>query len=215
MNKKGNFNRKEIIILLCIILGFMVIVTSSTYAYLSYSGSNNNSISGNMGRVDLELDVTRVLPVDDTVNSILIFRFDELASNLNQGCIDKDGDYSLCQLYKIKLKNNSNAVNTRVKGSLSFSNDTMPNLSWILLGNTYNSTTTYTSAMMGATFNTAIADYTNFVDDYLLYSGNEVTFYILVWINEIERVQYDRGSYTGIVRFEDHKGNGITAEFGS
>lgn len=213
MNKL-KFNGKEIILLVCIILGFMCVVTSGTYAYLSYSSGINNSITGNMGKVDLELNVTRVLPTASSVDSILIFRFNELAGNLNKGCIDKDGDYSLCQLYKVNLKNNSNAVNVNVKGSLSFSNADMPNLSWVLLGNTYSSSTTYTSAMLGDSFNTATSEYKSFVDDYLLSSGDEINFYILLWVNEIDRVQYDRGTYSGIVRFEDHRGNGVSAEFG-
>jgi len=33
-------------------------------------------------------------------------------------------------------------------------------------------------------------------------------------VNETDEIQYDNGSYTGIVRFEDHNGNGVTAEFG-
>lgn len=41
-------------------------------------------------------------------------------------------------MYKVNLKNNSNAVNTKVKGSLSFNNATVPNLSWILLDNNGN-----------------------------------------------------------------------------
>lgn len=205
------FNKK--ILLLTFFLFFSV--TGGTYAYLYVSDNVDNSITGNMGKVDLELDVTRVLPVSETVDSILLFQFDELASNLNKQCVDQDNEYALCQLYKVNLKNNAGAVNTNVKGSLSFSNATMPNLSWILLGNTYNSSITYTSDMMGDSFNTASSTYTNFVDNYLLYSGDEVTFYILLWINEIDEIQYDIGSYTGIVRFEDHNGNGVTAEFES
>ena len=215
MDNINKFSVKKIVLMVCILFGYMVFVISGTYAYLFYNNTVTNAIGGNMGKVDLELDVTRVLPVDDSVNSILIFQFSELADNLNNGCIDEDGEFSLCQLYKINLKNNSNAVNVNVMGSLSFDNVNMPNLSWILLGNTYSSSTNYTSAMMGNSFNTAVADYTSFVNDYLLISGNEINFYILVWVNEIDRVQYDRGSYTGIVRFEDHKGNGVSAEFGS
>lgn len=200
---------------LLLIIFMFFSVTGGTYAYLFSTGSVSSIITGDMAKVDLELDVTRVLPVDETVNSILLFQFDELASNLNKGCIDQDGNYSLCQLYEINLKNNVGGVNTKVKGSLSFDNASMPNLSWVLLGNTYSSSTTYTSDMMGDSFNTASSTYTNFVDSYLLYSGNDVTFYILVWVNEIDRIQYDNGSYTGVVRFEDSNGKGVTAEFGN
>lgn len=198
-----------------LIIFLFISVTGTTYAYLYASDSINDAITGDMAKVDLDLDVDRVLPVDEDVNASLIFRFDELADNLNSGCIDEDGDYSLCQLYKITLRNNDGAVNTKVKGSLSFDNKTIPNLSWILLGNTYSASTNYTSSMLGNSFNRASSTFTSFVDDYLLYSGNEVTYYILIWINEIDEIQYDKGTYTGVVKFEDSNGKGVTAEFGS
>lgn len=213
IDKFNDFKFNGKFLLLIIILFFSI--TGGTYAYLFSQNSIGNTITGNMGRIDLELDVTRVLPTKETVNSILLFQFDELASNLNKGCIDQDGDYSLCQLYKINLKNNVGAINTKVKGSLSFNNDTMPNLSWILLGNTYSSSINYTNDMMGTSFNTASSTYTSFVDNYFLSSGTEIDFYILIWINETDEIQYDNGSYTGIVKFEDSNGNGVTAEFES
>lgn len=154
-----------------------------------------------------------MLPVEGTVNSILLFQFDELATNLNKGCVDKDGKHSLCQLYKINLKSKSN-TNIKLKGSLAFNNEDVPNLSWILLGDNYSSSTNYTSSMLGNTFNKATSTHTNFVDDYLLKSGEEVTYYILLWVNEIDEIQYDNGTYGGIVKFEDHNGEGVTAEFG-
>lgn len=215
MDNKSNFVNKRIFLLIALILGVMVIVTSSTYAYLFYSANVDNVIGGDMASVNLELDVDMVLPVSDTVKPTLLFGFSELADNLNNGCIDEDGDYALCQLYKINLKNNSGGVNTDIKGSLRFENATLPNLSWILLDGEYNSSIDYTSDMLGDSFNTASSTYNSFVDNYLLTSGNEVTYYILVWINEIDEIQYDSGSYTGVVKFEDSNGEGVTAEFGS
>lgn len=210
---------KKIIIMnkymILIIIGLFLCFVGGSYAYFSSNAINNDAITGNASIMDLELTVTRVLPENENVNSMLIFQFDELARNLNAGCVDQDGQYSLCQLYKVNLKNKINSTNVKIKGSLSFSNADMPNLSWVLLGNTYDSSDNYTSDIFGDTFNTASSEYTSFVDDYLLKRGKEIDFYILVWINETDRVQYDRGSYTGIVRFEDGHKNGITAEFGN
>ena len=205
--------KKNFFVFFFIILLLMFLVTSGTYAYLFYTTSNNSIISGNMGKVDLELEVIRILPEKKSVNSSLLFKFDELASNLNKGCIDPENEYSLCQLYKINLKNKSGGVNVRLKGGLSFNNSNMPNLSWILLGNSYSSSVNYTKEMLGNTFNIASSNYVSFVDDYLLMNDNEETFYILIWINEINEIQYDSGSYSGIVRFEDSNGNGVSAEF--
>ena len=93
MDRINGFKINRTILVLIVLLFFYM--TGSTYAYLYYTESNSSYITGNMGKVDLELDVTRVLPVDENVNSLLIYRFDELASNLNSGCIDQDGEFFL------------------------------------------------------------------------------------------------------------------------
>ena len=177
VDRINSFEINKRILLLIFLLFFSI--TGGTYAYLFYTVEDNDTITGNLGNVDLELKVTKVLPVDDAINSVLIFQFSELASNLNNKCINEDGDYSLCQLYKIHLKNKSNSVNVNIKGSLAFNNATMPNLSWILLGNNYNSSTNYTSSMLGTKFYTATSYYKPFVDGYLLNSNDEIDFYIL------------------------------------
>lgn len=211
---KLKLNWKIIISVIAIIIVASFTI-GETYSYFFNEHKNNTSITGSTMNVDLELSVTKVLPTNASTNSILIFQFSELADNLNNGCVDEDGEYSLCQLYKINLKNSSNSSNINIKGTLSFNNSTIPNLSWILLGNTYSASTTYTSDMLGDTFNTAVSTPTNFVDNYALSSNGEATFYILVWVNEIDRVQYDRGSYTGTVKIEDHTGKDISTTFGS
>ena len=111
MKRFSEFRFNIKFLLLIVLLFFSV--TGGTYAYLFSTGSVSNSITGNMGIVDLDLDVIRVLPASKNVNSILLFQFSELASNLNKGCIDSDGDFSLCQLYKITLTNNKITVNVK------------------------------------------------------------------------------------------------------
>ena len=207
---KIKFNNRKFLMLIILLF---ISVTGGTYAYLYSEATNDNTITGDLSTIDLSLEVTRVLPTKTTVNSVLLFQFNELAGNLNKGCINEQGDFSLCQLYKINLKNN-NKTNVRLKGSLAFNNATMPNLSWISLGNTYSSSTNYTTAMLDSNFKTATSTHENFVDNYLLEGNKEIDFYILLWVNETETVQYDSGSYTGVVKFEDYKGQGVTAWFG-
>lgn len=69
--------------------------------------------------------------------------------------------------------------------------------------------------MLGNTFNTASSTFTNFVDSYLLAAGSNIDYYILVWVNETEGEQTDEGTYSGIVRFEDSNGKGVTSTFTS
>lgn len=200
--------------LVIVIVMIFIFLLGGTFAYFAYSGTNS-IFSGNMGKVDLTLTVTKVLPDTDGVDNILVINFNELAASLNNDCYDEDGEFALCQLYRINLVNASGSINTNVKGSIFFNNARVPNLSWILLGNTYSSSTNYTSSQLGQTFNTASSSFVSFVDEYLLYSGSSVDYYILVWVNETEDEQTDEGIFSGIVKFEDANGNGVTAEFGS
>ena len=206
-------NKKNVSMLLGIVL-ILLLVAGATFAYFALSATNN-VIGGNAGTVDLSLTVTKVLPNTTGTDDIIITSFDDLATNLNQNCIDSDGDFALCQLYQVHLTNGANGVNTNVKGSVSFNNTTTSNLAWISLGNSYSSSTTYTSEMLGSSFHTSSAAFTNFVDSYLLSSGTSVDFYLLVWVNESEEEQTDEGSYSGTIRFEDSNGKGVTSTFSS
>lgn len=205
--------RKSLNLFLMIIV-LLLILAGSTFAYFAFYTSNT-IISGNAGSVNLTLTVTKVLPTTTGTDDILIINHSELASSLNSNCIDSDGEFALCQLYRVNLANSAGSVNANVKGSVSFNNATTPNLSWILLGTSYSSSTNYTSTMLGDTFNTASSTFTNFVDSYLLMAGSNIDYYILVWVNETESEQTDEGSYSGIVRFEDTNGKGVTSTFSS
>ena len=209
---KNNESVKNINLFLLIVI-LILVISGSTFAYFAFS-TTNNVIGGNAGTVDLTLTVEKVLPDgDNNTDNILIANYSELASNLNNGCVDDE--YALCQLYKINLANSATGVNTNVKGSLSFNNTNVPNLSWIYLGDTYSSSTQYESSDLPNTFNTASSTFTNFVNGYLLSSGTNKDFYILVWVNESATEQTDNGTYSGTVRFEDSNGKGVTSTFTS
>ena len=198
--------------LFTIIITLVLVLTGETFAYFAFSASNT-AITGNAGTVQLTLNVTKVLPNKTGIDNVLVINFNELAASLNSDCVDSDGEFTLCQLYRVNLANAAGGVNTRVKGSVSFNNATAPNLSWLLLGNSYSSSTTYTSAQLGNTINTASSNFASFVDNYVLEAGSNVDFYILVWVNETEDEQTDEGTYSGIVRFEDANGKGVTSMF--
>jgi len=191
---------------------FALMVVGSTYAYYTATDSEGG-ITGNAGEINFLLDVDKMLPNTNGVDDILITNINELASSLNNGCLDEDGDFALCQLYRITLSNNSSDVNTRVSGKVAFDNQNTPNLSWMLVNN-YSASTNYTTSSLGNVFNTGSSSFVNFVDSYLLEYGASVTYYMLVWINETVEVQDDEGGYSGTIRFEDANGNGTTAEFG-
>lgn len=200
--------------LILVIVLTLVLIIGGTFAYFSFSTSNNTTINGDAGTVNLNLTVTKILPNTTGIDDILIINFNELASSLNGGCASSDGEFALCQLYKVTITNNSTGINTNLKGSVSFNNTNTPNLSWVSVNN-YSASTTYTSALLGNTFNTATSTFATFVDNHLLTVGQTSNFYLLVFVNETEDVQTDIGSYGGTVRFEDSNGKGVTSTFSS
>lgn len=212
-NEKFKEGKKTLSIGIAILV-LIIIIAGGTFAYFAFNASDN-SISGEAGKVNLSLSVSKILPNTgaDAVDDLLITNFDELASALNNSCLYSDGEYALCQLYKVTLTNNSDGVNTRVSGSVSFDNETVPNLSWITVDN-YSSSTTYNTSMLDSNINTASSEFAEFEDNYLLNVGNTVNYYLLVWVNESEDVQTDIGTFSGTVRFEDENGKGVTSTFG-
>lgn len=208
--EKKNEEKKYLYLVIGIIT-ILLAVSGGTYAYFAFTSTNNN-ITGSAGTVNLQLTVTKVLPNTSTTDDILVTNFSELPSNLNAKCVSDE--FATCQLYKINLANNSSGVSTKVSGSVSFNNTTVPNLSWIYLSS-YSSSTSYTSTTLGSTFNTANSSFTNFVDNQLISSGTNKDFYLLVWVNESEEEQTDNGSYSGTIRFTDSNGNGVTSTFDS
>ena len=207
--KENNSDLKKIMYIVVGILVFFVVVIGATFAYYAFSATNNTTVKGEVGKVNLSLTVTKALPNKSGTDDILVTPFSELASNLNAKCASDE--YATCQLYKITLQNNSTGVNTKVKGSVSFNNTTAPNLSWVYL-DTYDSSKTYTASDLG-TMNTASSEFATFKTDELINSGNSRDFYLLVWVNESEEEQTDEGSYSGTIKFEDSNGNGVTSTF--
>ena len=207
-------NIKKSTLLIVVIVVVFLFTVGFTFAYFAYNLNNKTIIRGDAGSVDLSLNVTKVLPVNDTTNvdNIIVSNFDNLASNLNNSCKYSGGEYATCQVYKIVLANTGDGVNTRVRGSVSFDNADSPNLSWIRLDN-YNSSTTYTKSDLGSTFNTASSSFKDFEPEYLLNNGSSVTYYLVVWVNETSGIQTDIGTFTGTVKFEDQNGKGVTSTF--
>lgn len=208
-NLINNIRKKNKLIILVIVI-LILSLTGTTLAYF-FSSDSDSSITGDLGDVKLSMTVTKVLPNTNKVDDIILIGFNELASSINSDCVYDE--YTLCQIYKINLVNGADSINTDVKGSLSFSNENTPNLSWVYLGQTFNTNTNYTSAMLGNKFNVASATPTNFINSYLLERGTDANFYVVLWVNEINDVQYDEGIFNGTVRFEDSNGNGVTANF--
>ena len=206
MDKKGvRFKFKKYYIIGLII--FSLIITGATYAFLYYRYENSVAIKGNVIAIDADLTVELVVGN----NKKLVPLKDDALSNAingvgsdNGACIDSNGNLS-CQVYKITLTNNGSRLQGLV-GTIELyakgSGSTYTNLKWRELT---NSTTVKDGSVING------MEKSTLIDNLTLDSGEEVVYYVAVYIQEIDgnQVNSDKGEFEGTVTFET--GDGTTA----
>lgn len=205
-------NKKQIYSILVVLL-LILLVVGSTYAFFSATAGNNNVIQGGTASApDLDLTVTRIstsatgnlIPLDNDVDSLTTaakgYNFTGTTYDKTKSCIDKNG-YSVCQVYEIKIKNNSTASVVLNGGVTRLEGEETPNIACAVM-NTNISVTNNASCMS----NTSIAN------DIKFEAGTEKTYYIIVYINNLHVEQYDTGDFFGTVSFSSVNG-GVTADF--
>ena len=206
MDKKGvRFKFKKYYIIGLII--FSLIITGATYAFLYYRYENSVAIKGNVIAIDADLTVElvvgnnkKLVPLKDGALSNAI---NGVGSD-NGACIDSNGNLS-CQVYKITLHNNGSRLQGLV-GTIELyakgSGSVYTNLKWRELSNT-------TTVKDGSVINGM--EKSTLIDNLTLDSGEEVVYYVAVYIQEIDgnQVNSDKGEFEGTVTFET--GDGTTA----
>lgn len=202
--------RNKLIGTICLTLGIIVIVTTSTsFAYFSSSVNGDGEIIGETTNFSVNLKLeevyksTQLIPIDDSIIPIAI----------NNNCVDSKG-YEVCSLYKITLTNagdptvlnghitaeeSTNYTTEHLKGQL-FSNDLTTNLSTV---------TTLTNKIGKQYFK---------IDNTNLYSieiQNTITVYLVIWLTETGTYQnedYDK-NFVGKIAFESIGGGQTSAKF--
>ena len=225
--KKNNFkvliNKTTIILVLVTFLS----VVGSTYAYFTFSIDNRSTITGNMATVNLELQVTPILPVKESTGvmvpqkSVSGSGTSALATALKNGCVD-DNKNIVCQVYSIYVINNGGSATETVDGEISFfanqsmteaSEIKMPNLNWKLI--TSVDTTNNSNSVLGTNIdNAASGTPTKFARNVELGTNDSETFYMIIWFNETDDAQIDKNNtFYGKVEFNSSNGTGVTATF--
>ena len=187
------------------IIIFSILVIGATYSYYAYSYQNEVAIKGNVIAIDADLTVELVVGN----NKKLVPLLDDALSNAingvgssNGACIDNNGNLS-CQVYKITLHNNGSRLQD-LKGTIELyakgSGSVYTNLKWRELTNT-------TTVKEGSIVNGMSKS--NLVTGLTLDSGEEVVYYIAVYIKEVDtnQVNTDKGQFGGTVTFETEDGS--------
>ena len=183
-----------------IIIGILVFILSmaSTYAYLSYSVTNDVAIKGNIVNIKATLNVELV----SGTNTDMVPMMDNALNNAINGtggtsaCVDSKGNLS-CQVYKITLTNEGSTLKN-LKGTIELyatNGGVYNNLKWQELS-------TATSVKDGSSPN-GMAKST-LVSGLTLKTNETKTWYIGVWISEIDADQRntDKGKFGGTVSFD-------------
>lgn len=192
-------------------LTLIVAIVGATFAYFSLQASDENTVKGNAAKVGLSLEVRKV-SVDATGDLVPL---DELlldkaiagdTATESQMCVDKNGN-TVCQVYEVKVTNEGTAA-TAVNGTLTLSAETITNLKWQIM--TDQDTPVMDSGQFKTTDDTEIAK-----NDTIEANPGSKTYYIMIWIDEIESDQNDSdtGAFTGVVSFTSADGSGVTGTF--
>lgn len=192
-------------------LTLIVAIVGATFAYFSLQASDENTVKGNAAKAGLSLEVRKVsvdasgdlVPLDELLLDKAIKGDTETS---NQMCVDKNGN-TVCQVYEVKVTNEGSAA-TAVNGTLTLSAETITNLKWQIM--TDQNTPVMDSGQFKTTDDTEIAK-----NDTIEASPGTKSYYIMIWIDEIEEDQNDSdtGAFTGVVSFTSADGSGVTGTF--
>ncbi len=175
----------------CVVL--IIGAVGYTYSFLTATVTDSVSIRGEAASMNLTLTVTKVAP---TTEVGLVPQLDDYITNAitgrNGSCVD-DNNSNVCQVYKITLKNSGSST-VYVNGTLKLNARANPNLKWAMISGT-------TSPTLTSSVNKH--NYTTLTENELYSVGEEKDYYIVLWISETGGFQTDKGTFNGVVKFED------------
>ena len=119
-----------------------------------------------------------------------------------KACIDKNG-YTVCQVYSVTVKNNSNTAQTFDINLTRFTRSTTPNLEAVKMASGVSVTDVNTIKNNGLICTTSS----------LTYNTTSTKCYFMVFIKNLNSAQTDKGTFTGTVTATSSTGAQIYAQF--
>ena len=194
----------------------IVAVAGSAYAY--YAATATANLSGTAAGAGLSLTVNKVstgasgnlIPIDADPTTLTKAAKGWTGSaigtswNDSYACKDKNG-YSVCQIYEVKLTNNSSVAMNFNIGVTDLSGTNTQNIDVVKMASNI-SVTDVTSIKDSAT---GIAN-----DVTVSANGTSSTYYIMVFIKNLTSAQTDKGAFSGTVTAISTTGSQVKANFG-
>lgn len=202
--------RNKLIGTICLALGIIVIVTTSTsFAYFAASVENDEDILGSTKEISVNLELEEIykseqlIPLEDS----------KITTAISHNCVDSKG-YQVCSLYKITL---TNAGEPLVLNGYITSSETTNYTTDHLKGQLFSTDLTTSISTVTTLTNTTGKQYFK-IDETNLYSieiQNTSTMYLVIWLTETGTYQnedYDK-DYVGRIAFESIGGGEVTSTF--
>ena len=194
----------------------IVAVAGSAYAY--YAASATANISGTAAGAGLSLTVNKVstgasgnlIPIDADTTTLTNAAKGWTGSaigtswNASYACKDKNG-YSVCQIYEVKLTNDSSVAMNFNIGVTALSGTNTPNIDVVKMAS--NISVTSANSIKGNA--TGIAN-----NVAVSANGTSSTYYIMVFIKNLATAQTDNGAFSGTVTAISTTGDQVKANFG-
>lgn len=196
----------------------IVAVAGSAYAY--YAATATANISGTAAGIGegLSLTVNKVstgasgnlIPIDADTTTLTNAAKGWTGSAIgtswdaSYACKDKNG-YSVCQIYEVKLTNSSSASMNFNIGVTDLSGTNTPNIDVVKMDSNISvtSATSIKGSATGIANNVAVSA-----------NGTSSTYYIMVFIKNLDTAQTDNGAFSGTITAVSTTGDQVKANFG-
>ena len=194
----------------------IVAVAGSAYAY--YAATATANLSGTAAGAGLSLTVNKVstgasgnlIPIDADTTTLTNAAKGWTGSaigtswNASYACKDKNG-YSVCQIYEVKLTNDSSVAMNFNIGVTALSGTNTPNIDVVKMDSNISvtSATSIKGNASGIANNVAVSA-----------NGTSSTYYIMVFIKNLATAQTDNGAFSGTVTAVSTTGSQVKANFG-
>lgn len=194
----------------------IVAVAGSAYAY--YAATATADISGTAAGAGLSLTVNKVstgasgnlIPIDADTTTLTNAAKGWTGSaigtswNASYACKDKNG-YSVCQIYEVKLTNDSSVAMNFNIGVTALSETNTPNIDVVKMDSNISvgSANSIKGNATGIANNVTVSA-----------NGTSSTYYIMVFIKNLATAQTDNGAFSGTVTAVSTTGDQVKANFG-
>ena len=211
MEKEQNIKKGKKYLLIGVLVLFLAILGSSVAYYLARV---QGSLSGKAAGTGLDLTITPLstganangdlIPLDNDKETLTMaaLGYGNETTNFDatKSCIDING-YTVCQVYQITLTNKGSAPVT-VNGGVELTGANTPNIDCAKM----TSSTSVTS-------NASCKGTNTLANGEVINGGASIDYYVIVYINNLDVPQTDKGVFNGTVAFTSTQGDQIKGRF--